>query len=227
MSIKQNLLKIQEDIVKTEEEYNRQPGSVLLLAVSKKQPIEKIYEAIAAGHKNFGESYAQEGVDKIKEINDSSLIWHFVGPIQSNKTKIIAENFAWVHSVDRLKIAQRLNKQRPVDLGPLNVCIEININDEASKAGIALTEIENLAHKIKGLPNLKLRGLMAIPDVSHDFAAQRKDFKKLSLAFADLNRKDFELDTLSMGMSADFEAAIAEGSTIVRIGTAVFGIRRE
>jgi pyridoxal phosphate enzyme (YggS family) len=203
----------------------RQPGDVDLLAVSKAFAPNAIREAYQAGQACFAESYVQEALNKIAALHDLPIEWHYIGPIQSNKTRAIAENFAWVHGVDRLKIAERLSEQRPAHLPPLQVCLQVNISLEASKSGAAPDELDVLAHAIAKLPNLKLRGLMTVPAPSDDIAAQRLPFAKLRELRDQLNRQGLQLDTLSMGMSHDFAAAIAEGATIVRIGTAIFGDR--
>ncbi|AZC33994.1 YggS family pyridoxal phosphate-dependent enzyme [Pseudomonas chlororaphis] len=200
----------------------RDESSVHLLAVSKTKPAAALREAYAAGLRDFGENYLQEALGKQAELGDLPLSWHFIGPIQSNKTRAIAENFAWVHSVDRLKIAQRLSEQRPADLPPLNICIQVNVSGEASKSGCTPADLPALASAIGALPRLKLRGLMAIPEPTEDRAAQDAAFA----AVRRLNESlDLSTDTLSMGMSHDLEAAIAQGATWVRIGTALFGAR--
>lgn len=201
---------------------NRDEHSVQLLAVSKTKPSQDLREAYAAGLRDFGENYLQEALGKQLELADLPLIWHFIGPIQSNKTRAIAEHFAWVHSVDRLKIAQRLSEQRPADLPPLNICIQINVSGEASKSGCTPADLPALASAISALPRLKLRGLMAIPEPTGDRAAQDAAFAAVQSLQASLN---LPLDTLSMGMSHDLESAIAKGATWVRIGTALFGAR--
>lgn len=200
----------------------RDPATIGLLAVSKTKPAEALREAYAAGLRDFGENYLQEALGKQVELADLPLCWHFIGPIQSNKTRAIAENFAWVHSVDRLKIAQRLSEQRPDDLPPLNICIQVNVSGEASKSGCAPEDLPALANAISALPRLKLRGLMAIPEPTEDRAAQSAAFATVRDLQDHLN---LPLDTLSMGMSHDLEAAIEQGATWVRIGTALFGAR--
>jgi len=200
----------------------RDENSVQLLAVSKTKPAEALREAHAAGLRDFGENYLQEALGKQLELADLPLIWHFIGPIQSNKTRSIAEHFAWVHSVDRLKIAQRLSEQRPADLPPLNICIQVNVSGEASKSGCTPQDLPALAQAISALPRLKLRGLMAIPEPTEDRAEQDAAFAAVQKLQAGL---DLPLDTLSMGMSHDLESAIAQGATWVRIGTALFGAR--
>ncbi|MGF6516971.1 pyridoxal phosphate enzyme (YggS family) [Pseudomonas sp. BT76 TE3572] len=200
----------------------RDEDSVQLLAVSKTKPADALREAYAAGLRDFGENYLQEALSKQLELADLPLIWHFIGPIQSNKTRAIAEHFAWVHSVDRLKIAQRLSEQRPADLPPLNICIQVNVSGEASKSGCTPADLPALANAISELPRIKLRGLMAIPEPTEDRAAQDAAFAAVQSLQASLN---LPLDTLSMGMSHDLESAIAQGATWVRIGTALFGAR--
>ncbi|VVO41010.1 YggS family pyridoxal phosphate-dependent enzyme [Pseudomonas fluorescens] len=200
----------------------RDANSVHLLAVSKTKPAEALREAYAAGIRDFGENYLQEALGKQLELADLPLSWHFIGPIQSNKTRAIAENFAWVHSVDRLKIAQRLSEQRPAELPPLNICIQVNVSGEASKSGCTPADLPALASAINALPRLKLRGLMAIPEPTEDRAVQDAAFAAVQHLQASLN---LSLDTLSMGMSHDLESAIAMGATWVRIGTALFGAR--
>ncbi|HXU92317.1 MAG TPA: YggS family pyridoxal phosphate-dependent enzyme [Gallionella sp.] len=203
----------------------RRADEVELLAVSKTFPCEAIREAWQAGQRRFAESYVQESLHKMEALHDLPIEWHYIGPIQSNKTRHIAEHFAWVHSIDRLKIAERLSSQRPEDLAPLQVCIEVNISGEASKSGVAPDEVATLAQTVSALPNLRLRGLMTVPAPTEDAAEQRAAFARLRGLFDQLNRHGLQLDTLSMGMSHDFPAAIAEGATIVRVGTAIFGAR--
>ncbi|WP_300626681.1 YggS family pyridoxal phosphate-dependent enzyme [Pseudomonas sp.] len=200
----------------------RDASSIHLLAVSKTKPAQAVREAFAAGMHDFGENYLQEALGKQAELTDLPLSWHFIGPIQSNKTRAIAENFAWVHSVDRLKIAQRLSEQRPADLPALNICIQVNVSGEASKSGCTPADLPALANAISALPRLKLRGLMAIPEPTEDRAAQDAAFATVRELQTSLN---LPLDTLSMGMSHDLESAIAQGATWVRIGTALFGAR--
>ena len=220
--IDDKLQKVTERIAQAAIAAGRNPQTVHLVAVSKTQPADAIRQAYHAGQRLFGENYLQEALDKQQELTDlGHLEWHFIGPIQSNKTRPIAEHFAWVHSVDRLKIAQRLNEQRPVNLPPLNICIQLNIDDEASKSGIALNELPELVQAIQTLPRLRLRGLMAIPSVNNSTEQQASAFRKLAEAKA---RFEF-MDCLSMGMSADLEIAIANGATHVRVGTDIFGAR--
>ena len=203
----------------------RSPDEVRLLAVSKTWPATFVREAAEAGQRAFGENYVQEGVRKMTEVGLPDLEWHFIGPLQSNKTRPVAEAFDWVHSIDRFKIAERLSQQRPETLAPLQVCLQVNISDEPTKSGVSPDDALSLARQIAGLPRLKLRGLMAIPAASEDVVQQRRTFRKLRELFDTINKMGFGLDTLSMGMSNDFEAAIAEGATLVRIGTALFGER--
>jgi len=203
--------------------YQRKPESVLLLAVSKTKSAKDIATAYRAGQRHFGESYCQEAQKKQQELGAFDITWHFIGPIQSNKTKAIATHFAWVHSVDSLKIAKRLSEQRPSALPPLNICLQVNISGEQSKSGIALDELPKLCGLVAMLPNIRLRGVMAIPMPEEDFELQRLPYKILYQAVAKLDNS--MLDTFSFGMSGDLNAAIAEGATIVRIGTALFGAR--
>ena len=205
----------------------RDASQITLLAVSKTVPASVIREAYSAGQQAFGENFVQEALDKMHDLRDLPLQWHFIGPIQSNKTRAIAENFSWVHSVDRLKIAQRLSEQRPGNLPPLNVCVQINVSGEATKGGVTADEAEALAHAIAVLPRLKLRGLMAIPAPVAGLPEQRAPFAQMRELLQCLNTTGLNLDTLSMGMSHDLTAAILEGATIVRVGTAIFGSRNQ
>jgi hypothetical protein len=198
---------------------------VQLLAVSKTRPAEDIRAALQAGQTRFGESYLQDALPKIEALDGEAIEWHFIGPIQSNKTRDIARHFAWVHSVDRLKIARRLSEQRPDNLPPLNICLQINISGEVSKSGVVPQDAGSLAQAIAELPRLRLRGLMAIPAAVADEAQQRIPFSRMRKLYESLNHHGLHLDTLSMGMSNDFEVAIEEGATIVRIGSAIFGPR--
>lgn len=225
LSVKNNLQKISALIQEYECRYHRKPNSVKLLCATKGQSLEKIRAAIASGQTIFGENYLQEALEKITALANEKIEWHFIGPIQSNKTKKIAEHFSWVHSVDSSKIATRLNDQRPSHLSPLNICLEINISGEKSKSGILPDEAFALAEYCMTLPKLKLRGLMTIPKITHHIQEQRIQLRELKKLYDALIQKNINLDTLSMGMSDDLEAAIAEGATIVRIGTAIFGER--
>jgi PLP dependent protein len=204
----------------------RPAGSVQLLAVSKTHPVTAIREAATAGQRAFGENYLQEALAKIAQLRDLPLSWHFIGPIQSNKTAAIAQHFDWVHCVDRLKIAQRLSEQRPLERGKLNVCLQVNISGEVSKAGVTPTALTELAMAVAQLPRLQLRGLMTIPAPAAERTVQRRAFALLRELYEGLNRAGLTLDTLSMGMTDDLEAAILEGATIVRVGTAIFGPRQ-
>jgi len=203
----------------------RDPESITLLAVSKTVSPERIRAAYDGGQRAFGESYAQEALDKVEALKDQDIVWHFIGPLQSNKTKLIAENFAWAHSVERAKIAQRLSDQRPDGLPPLNLCLQVNVSGEASKSGVAPSEVAALAQAVATLPKIKLRGLMAIPEPTEDSIKQHAQFRLLRELYDHLIAQGYALDTLSMGMSGDLEAAIQEGATIVRVGSAIFGER--
>ncbi|MBB6289107.1 MULTISPECIES: YggS family pyridoxal phosphate-dependent enzyme [unclassified Pseudomonas] len=221
-TIADNIGQVSQRIRAAADAVQRDAHSIHLLAVSKTKPAQALREAYAAGMRDFGENYLQEALGKQAELTDLPLSWHFIGPIQSNKTRAIAEHFAWVHSVDRLKIAQRLSEQRPADLPPLNICIQVNVSGEASKSGCTPADLPALANAISALPRLKLRGLMAIPEPTEDRAEQDAAFARVR----DLqNSLNLPLDTLSMGMSHDLESAIAQGATWVRIGTALFGAR--
>ena len=226
--IAHNLAHVRDKISAAATRCGRSSEEVMLLAVSKTKPASAIEEAITAGQRAFGENYVQEGVDKIryfqeKGVND--LQWHFIGPLQSNKSRLVAEHFDWCHTIDRLKIAQRLSDQRPADKAPLNVLIQINISDENSKSGITLAELPALAEQVAALPNVCLRGLMAIPAPETDPERQSAVFRQMEAAFRELQGKYPQADTLSMGMTDDMDAAITCGSTMVRIGTAIFGAR--
>lgn len=226
MTLKDNLQIIGERIHQVEQRFQRPLNSVRLVAVSKFHPVTALQSAYQAGQRAFGENYVQEMVAKAQALAEySDIEWHFIGPLQSNKTKLVAETAHWVHTIERLKIAERLSQQRPQDQPDLNVCLQVNLSAEASKSGIVLDEVLGLALQVQQLPRLKLRGLMAIPAPESDFERQRAVFAKLRTALAELNQYGLRLDTLSMGMSDDMEAAIAEGATLVRIGTAIFGQR--
>lgn len=212
-------------IARAAEAAGRDAAEVRLLAVSKTWPADSVREAAAAGQRAFGENYVQEGAEKVDALAGLGLEWHFIGPLQSNKTRLVANRFAWVHSIDRLKIAERLSAQRDAHLPPLEVCIQVNVSGEASKSGVAPGELPELARAVAGQPRLRLRGLMAIPEPTSDVALQRARFATLRQLRDQLNADGLALDTLSMGMSDDLEAAIAEGSTMVRVGTAIFGSR--
>lgn len=229
MSIAENIVKVNQRIATAAQIAQRPPASVQLLAVSKTFGADAVMEAIAVGQYAFGENYVQEAVDKINtiaaQVKDVPIQWHFIGPIQSNKTKLIATHFDWVHSVEREKIAHRLSEQRPAELPPLNVCIEVNVSGEESKSGVAPNEVLALARVITALPHLTLRGLMAIPEPTQDEVQQHASFAQMRQLFDTLKNEGFNIDTLSMGMSADLEVAVEEGATIVRIGSAIFGHR--
>jgi pyridoxal phosphate enzyme (YggS family) len=223
--VTENFRKIQDLLAKAAVDAGRSADQIRLLAVSKKKPAEAVLEAYAAGQRDFGENFVQEGLDKIAAIDRDDAIWHFIGHLQANKTKAVAQHFQWVHTIDRLKIARRLSAQRPADAADLNICIEVNIDAEASKSGVATSEVVDLAAAVAELPGLRLRGLMCLPAIRVDFEAQRQPFARLRELLESLNRSGMQLDTLSMGMTADYAAAIREGATIVRIGTAIFGAR--
>ncbi len=224
--VAENLSNVRARIAAAEQKAGRVAGSVTLLAVSKTKSVELIEVAVAAGQRVFAESYVQEAIAKQTVLVDLPLQWHFVGPIQSNKTRLIAEHFDWVHSIDRRKIAQRLNDQRPADMQPINVLLQVNISNELSKSGSDISEIKNLLESIMKLPRLSLRGLMAIPVKTTDYAEQRQAFRCLAELKTELNETfGLSMDCLSMGMSNDMEAAIAEGATHVRVGTGIFGAR--
>ncbi|MCG6232644.1 YggS family pyridoxal phosphate-dependent enzyme [Vibrio furnissii] len=228
-SIQQNLEHITSQIENAQQKCGRSRSSVQLLAVSKTKPVEAILEAAEAGQRAFGENYVQEGCDKVQFFAEHhpelNLEWHFIGPLQSNKTRLIAEHFDWMHTIDRAKIAQRLSEQRPAHLPPLQVLIQVNTSGEASKSGVSENDLFTLAELISGLPNLTLRGLMSIPENVPDYASQLAAFRQLAALKDQLAEKYDGIDTLSMGMSGDMTAAIEAGSTIVRIGTAIFGQR--
>jgi pyridoxal phosphate enzyme (YggS family) len=217
------LRQVKNTIARAEQRYKRPAESVSLLAASKGQPVEVIRAAAQYGQRLFGENYVQEAEPKIALLGD--LQWHYIGPVQANKTGRIARLFEWVHSIDRLKVARRLDAQRPASSAPLNVCLQVNLSRESSKSGVLPENLPALAEQVASLASLRLRGLMALPALTVNFDQQRHAFATLRLNLEDLNRRGHRLDTLSMGMSADLEAAIAEGATIVRIGTAVFGRR--
>jgi pyridoxal phosphate enzyme (YggS family) len=224
-----NLQAVEATITDAVKASERTRSDIQLLAVSKTFPAQAVLDAMAAGQLAFGENYLQEALDKIASVAqaqpDAAVEWHFIGPIQSNKTRPIAASFAWVHTVERLKIAQRLSEQRPPELGPLNICLQVNISGEASKSGASPEELPALAREVAQLPNLRLRGLMAIPEPTTDVAEQRAAFARVRALFDALRADGLEMDTLSMGMSGDLAPAIAEGATIVRVGSAIFGKR--
>lgn len=223
--IAENLHTLQQQIARYCLQYQRQVSDVRLLAVSKTRPAEDIRAAFAAGQDCFGENYLQEALQKTHSLRDLPIEWHYIGAIQSNKTRELAVHFDWVHSVDRLKIARRLSEQRPSGMAELNICVQVNISDEASKSGATLEQLDTLVDEIMQLPGLRLRGLMAIPAQADTLEAQRAIFAQMHQALQRLQQRYPSLDTLSMGMSNDIEAAIAEGSTLLRVGTAIFGAR--
>jgi pyridoxal phosphate enzyme (YggS family) len=225
-NITNNLQSIRKRIATAARTCDRQPGEVTLVAVSKRHPAGAVRDAWAAGQRDFGENFLQEALPKLAELAELELNWHFIGRIQSNKTRPIAEHFQWAHTVDRLKIAQRLSQQRPAELPPLNICIQVNVGDRENKAGVEPQQVTELARQIGELPRLCLRGLMCIPPESDDTETQRKYFRILGQLAGELREQGITIDTLSMGMSGDLEAAVAEGATLVRVGTAVFGPRQ-
>lgn len=225
-SIADRLQAVRTRIANAAKQCGRDPQTIQLLAASKTNPPENLRAAWEAGQTVFGENYLQEGLVKIRALADLPIEWHFIGPIQSNKTKPIAENFAWVHGIDREKIANRLSAARPDTLPPLQVCVQVNVSGEITKSGVSPDRAAELAAYVSELPRLQLRGLMAVPELTAVTALQREQFHQLREIFEELKRQGFNLDTLSMGMSEDIENAIAEGATIVRIGTAIFGPRR-
>ena len=216
---------VRRRIGELERRYRREPGSVALLAVSKTKPPEAVRAAISAGQHAFGENHLQDAMTKVETLSGLGVSWHFIGAVQSNKTRPIAAHFDWVHCIEREKIAKRLSAQRPAGREPLEVCIEVNVSGEETKSGVPPANVEPLARMVRDLPGLRLRGLMAIPRPSPDLETQRIPFRQLREILDELNAKGLDLDTLSMGMTGDLEAAIAEGATIVRIGTAIFGPR--
>ena len=223
--IKENFLKINCAIDEVAKKYGKEKDDITLVAVSKKHSIEKIKEAFSLGQRDFGENFVQEAISKIITLNNTEINWHFIGRIQSNKTRQISENFDWVHTVDRIKIAERLSKHRPRYADDLNICIQVNVDFEDSKSGVSSKDLMDLCLAIKDLPKIKLRGLMCIPKIRFEHELQRKPFNEIKNLLVDLNENNFDMDTLSMGMTDDFKAAIQEGSTIIRIGTALFGSR--
>ncbi|WP_420600815.1 YggS family pyridoxal phosphate-dependent enzyme [Neptuniibacter sp.] len=224
-SIADNLVRVRSHIQASALKNKRSAQNVTLLAVSKTQPAENLRIAFNEGQRDFGENYLQEALEKIEALKDLDICWHFIGPLQSNKTRAVAENFHWMHTVDRLKIAKRLSEQRPANLPPLNICIQVNVSDEVSKSGCKPDKLEELATEIVKLPNLCLRGLMAIPKASENSDEQRQAFARMKQLLKQLQLTHDSVDTLSMGMSRDMDSAISEGATIVRIGTAIFGAR--
>lgn len=224
--ITSSLQAVKKRIAAAAKDASRQPDEIKLLAASKTNPAEQVRAAWDAGQTIFGENYLQEALEKIFALSDLPIEWHFIGPIQSNKTKRIAENFSWVHSVDRKKIADRLSRDRPETLPPLQICLQVNVSGEDTKSGVSPKLTSDLATYVAGLPHLRLRGLMAVPELTTATALQRSQFHMLREIYDQLRQDGFDLDTLSMGMSEDMDIAIAEGATIVRVGTAIFGPRR-
>ncbi len=225
-TVASNLQTVKDRIARVAQSIGRQSDEITLLAASKTNPADALREAWVAGQTIFGENYLQEALAKMPALVDLPIEWHFIGPIQSNKTRRIAENFAWVHSVDRAKVADRLSKDRPESLPPLQICLQVNVSGEDSKSGVEPEELAALAAHVVNLPHLKLRGLMAVPELTTATALQRSQFHLLRELFEQLKRDGCELDTLSMGMSEDMDIALAEGATMVRVGTAIFGPRR-
>ena len=223
--VTENFRKIQDLLAQAAADAGRSREEIRLLAVSKEKPVECVLEAASAGQRDFGENFVREGLKKMDEAGRDDLIWHFIGHLQANKTRPVAERFHWVHTVDRLKIAERLSRQRPAYANDLNICIQVNIDEEAAKAGVPATEVLQLAQAVSELRGLRLRGLMCIPAVRQGFEEQRKPFAKMRMLAESLRESGINTDTLSMGMTADYAAAIHEGATIVRIGTALFGAR--
>ncbi len=225
LSIEDNIAKLRQAIALAEKKYQREHDSVQLIAVSKTKPATMLRQAAAAGQRHFAENYVQKGVEKVTALAELGLTWHFIGPLQSNKTRPVAAHFDWVHTVDRLKIARRLSEQRPEQLPPLNICLQVNICGSDEKSGATIEQLPELAAAVAALPRLQLRGLMTIPRASNNEAEQRHYFGLLADALNRLQTDHPQLDQLSMGMSGDMDAAIAEGATMVRIGTAIFGAR--
>jgi pyridoxal phosphate enzyme (YggS family) len=223
--VTENLRVIRDLLAKASNDAGRGDSSVNLLAVSKKQPVSAVLAAAEAGQRDFGENFVQEGLEKIAGAGRDDLVWHFIGHLQANKTKAVADHFAWVHTVDRLKIAARLSKQRPHAMDDLNICLQVNIDNEAGKSGVGAEEVLALARSVSTLPRIRLRGLMCLPENRSGLAQQREPFARLRELLALIKADGIDVDTLSMGMSGDYAAAICEGSTIVRIGTAIFGAR--
>jgi len=225
MKIANNIRKIRSNISAAEKQYHREENSVCLIAVSKTRKIEEIISAINENQRHFGENYCQEAIEKIKAIREPEIVWHFIGPVQSNKTNQIARYFSWVHTIDRIKIARRLDEMRPKNMPPLNVCIQVNTSGEITKSGIRIEQIEDFIDEIKDYKHIKVRGLMSLPEIKSNIDEQRDSFLSLKKVFNQLKKNKPELDTLSIGTTLDMEAAIAEGATFVRIGTAIFGSR--
>ena len=225
--IKNNIIKIKEKILDLELISNREKNSVILMAVSKMQDSEKIREAYGSGQKNFGENYLQESLGKISELSDLDIIWHYIGKIQSNKSKLIAENYDWIHSVDKISTLKKISDHRKDSQDKINVCIQVNLDNEETKSGIAIEKVESFINEAVNFDGINLRGLMAIPMYEKEYELQYATFMKIKILFDSLVNKGYKLDTLSIGMSSDYSAAVAAGSTIVRIGTSIFGERKK
>ncbi|MDC0481998.1 YggS family pyridoxal phosphate-dependent enzyme [Gammaproteobacteria bacterium] len=227
IDIKNNIIKIKKNILDLELILNREKNSVILMAVSKMQDSEKIREAYSSGQKNFGENYLQESLGKISELSDLDIIWHYIGKIQSNKSKLIAENYDWIHSVDKISTLKKISDHRKDSQDKINVCIQVNLDNEETKSGIAIEKVESFINEAVNFDGINLRGLMAIPMYEKEYELQYATFMKIKILFDSLVNKGYKLDTLSIGMSSDYSAAIAAGSTIVRIGTSIFGERKK
>ena len=225
--IKKNILEVKKNISKTLLDFNRAEDSVTLMAVSKKQSTASIREAYKAGQKDFGENYLQESISKIQELRDLEIVWHYIGSIQSNKSKLVAENYDWIHSVAKIATLKKINNYRDSNKEKINICIQVNIDSEETKSGIHISEVEDFIKECSSMSQINIRGLMAIPKFQKDNDLKNSAFKKIKRLFDDLVKKGYKLDTLSIGMSADYEEAIGSGSTIVRIGTAIFGEREK
>ena len=227
IDIKNNIIKIKKNILDLELILNREKNSVILMAVSKMQDSEKIREAYSSGQKNFGENYLQESLGKISELSDLDIIWHYIGKIQSNKSKLIAENYDWIHSVDKISTLKKISDHRKDSQDKINVCIQVNLDNEETKSGIAIEKVESFINEAVNFDGINLRGLMAIPMYEKEYELQYATFMKIKILFDSLVNKGYKLDTLSIGMSSDYSAAVAAGSTIVRIGTSIFGERKK
>ena len=225
--IKNNIIKIKEKILDLELISNREKNSVILMAVSKMQDSEKIREAYSAGQKNFGENYLQESLGKISELSDLDITWHYIGKIQSNKSKLIAENYDWIHSVDKISTLKKISDYRKDFKDKINICIQVNLDNEETKSGINIEKVESFINEAANFDGINLRGLMAIPMYEKEYELQYTTFMKIKILFDSLVNKGYKLDTLSIGMSSDYSAAVAAGSTIVRIGTSIFGERKK
>ena len=227
IDIKNNIIKIKKNILDLELILNREKNSVILMAVSKMQDSEKIREAYSSGQKNFGENYLQESLGKISELSDLDITWHYIGKIQSNKSKLIAENYDWVHSIDKISTLKKISDHRKNSKDKINVCIQVNLDNEETKSGIAIEKVESFINEAVNFDGINLRGLMAIPMYEKEYELQYATFMKIKILFDSLVNKGYKLDTLSIGMSSDYSAAVAAGSTIVRIGTSIFGERKK